>query len=260
MSRKALSELWISGGCLIALFWQSSAQGGIIYSKAIYTGATQNTTTACNGAERCFFKTGQGDAQNGVAVTLDGFTTTWGGQIPDKISATFKVKAAEKTAITDALGYALLSISASRDIGQRQATNDGGVVITYDDPVDWVATSAKTIGGLDTPLRDMFKGTLSTCPPGETSSGAACGPNYHSDFIISSDSMRVAQSDFLNFMRPIGDGDFKIELTLDPTDDVGRLKVFSVGWIYATPEPVTLQLLAVGALAVRTRSRRRRAA
>src|SRR4029453_2269808 len=108
-------------------------------------------------------------------------------------------------------------------------------------------------------LGGLFVNTIAPSPAGERgaaySADLVCGPNFHTD---------VTASDFLsltaaNLTALAADG--SIQFVFDPSDAVGRLKIFSVQLqIAPIPEPSSFAMLAVGLAAVGAVTRRRRSA
>ena len=188
-----------------------------------------NDLTNCLASQGCFAKSGLGGNPFG--------STTNFLLLPDTLSYTF-------TLPQPAGGNGTLTAVASRDIGHRVGET----------ATDWlVATSGATN------LGNLFQNTVSPCPLGESGgllNGVPCGPNFHDD-IQATDSVAVPQALLSGA---------SLSLVLNPTDDVGRLKLFSLTLDYpaavaAVPEPASGLALGTGALllAARRALRRRRA-
>jgi len=220
-------------GCLIfaALLPFGSAHAALIYSQTINnplaTVSVLDDFSNCRDSQRCLGKPGLvfDAAGNPIAA----------GNLPDTLSFAFTLTAGEIAAINANPGGAgTLSMTASRDLGLRAGT----AVNT-----DFLVTSVD-----GTLIGNLFGTTVSTCPAGENSGpiNFACGPNFHND-VTAVSSLDIAS---LLFRTSAADG--TINVLVNPTDDVGRLKVFSLTLQFASasasavPEPASLALLGVG--------------
>ncbi|HEY3064815.1 MAG TPA: hypothetical protein VGL09_03440 [Methylomirabilota bacterium] len=188
-----------------------------------------NDFTNCLATQGCFAKTGLGGNPIGTNALL----------LPDTLSYTFVLP-------QPAGGNGTLTAVASRDIGHRV-----GEAAT-----DFLVTTSGA-----TNLGSLFLNTVSPCPLGESGgllNGVPCGPNFHDD-IQATDSVAVPQG-LLSGAT--------LAVVLNPTDDVGRLKLFSLTLDYpavattTVPEPTTGLVFGTGALilAARRALRRRRTA
>jgi hypothetical protein len=216
----------IAGSVLLAALLPAPAHAAPVYSQTIIdplaTVSTLDDFTNCRDNEGCLGKTGQVFDAAGNALAV--------GNLTDTILYTFTLTQADIDAINaNPGGTATLSMTAARDLGLRagSATN-----------TDYLVTSVD-----GTLVGNLFGTTVSTCPAGENFNpiNFACGPNYHND--VTADS----SLDFLDslFMAAAADG--SIGVLVNPTDDVGRLKVFSVTLQYTSsvPEGSSLWLLAI---------------
>lgn len=199
-----------------------SAFSSAAFSSVLYTQTLVTTPAAvvnadpnfgfdnCVAAEGCFGKPGLVD--------------TPGGNLPDTFTFTFTLTAAEIALInTTTPDFGVLTVVAARDIGQHS-----GSAIT-----DWLVT---TLDG--NALGNLFHDTIDTCPPGERGGAGypqntVCGPNFHTD-VTATDSFNISQS----ILRAAA-ADGTITVVLDPTDSVGRLKIFSVELTAQSGTPVS---------------------
>jgi hypothetical protein len=188
-----------------------------------------NDFTNCLASQGCFAKTGLGGNPIGTNFLL----------LPDTLNYSF-------TLPQPAGGNGTLTALASRDIGHR---------------VGEAAADFITVTSGATTLGNLFQNVISPCPLGESgglgAGGTPCGPNFHDD-IQATDSVTVPQA-LLSGAT--------LALVFNPTDDVGRLKLFTLTLDYpavvatTVPEPATGLAFATGALvlAARRALRRRRA-
>ena len=215
-------------GSIVVAAWLPlmPAHADIVYTQAIVnplaTVSALDSFTNCRDSEGCLGKTGQvfDSAGNALAV----------GNLTDTILYMFTLTQADIDAINaNPGGTGTLSMTASRDLGLREGTATN---------TDFLVTS------LDgTLIGDLFGTTSSTCPAGENFPiNFACGPNYHNDVTATS------SLNFLGSFLQIAAADGIVNVLVNPTDDVGRLKVFSLTLQYtnAVPEPSSLWLLGMG--------------
>ena len=204
-----------------------SAQAEIVYTQTILnplaTVSTLDDFSNCRDSQGCLGKIGQVFDAAGNPLPV--------GNLTDTLLYTFTLTPGEIAAINaNPSGTGTLSMTAARDLGLRQ----GEAVNT-----DFLVVSLE-----GTLIGNLFGSTVSTCPAGENSNpiNFACGPNYHNDVTVDS-SLNIGSSLFLSVAA-----DGIINVLVDPTDDVGRLKIFSSTLTFASavPEPSSLLLLCVG--------------
>jgi PEP-CTERM motif len=218
----------VLAGLLLA--YSGATLGAVIYNRTLGTTPAAITNTDpnfgfnnCLAAQGCF----------GNAGLVD---TPAGGNLPNFFTFNFTLTPAEVTAVTSSPGTGLLTVVAARDIGHKAG----------DPSVDQLIASIE-----GSALANLFQNTIDSCPPGERgtdySQQLPCGPNFHTD-ITASDSATIAQG---TFQAAATDG--TIQIVLDPTAAVGRVKIFSLQLQYATtdvPEPATLGLALLGLAAL----------
>jgi hypothetical protein len=216
-------------GSALAVAWLSlaPAQAAVVYTQTIVnplaTVSTLDSLTNCRDSEGCLGRTGLvfDSAGNPLAA----------GNLTDTNLYTFTLTPADITAVNaNPGGTATVSMTAARDLGLRAGTATN---------TDFLVTS------LDgTLIGDLFGTTVSTCPAGENSPiNFACGPNFHND-VTAISSLDVSGP---LFQTAAADG--LVNLLVNPTDDVGRLKVFSLTLQYAAnavPEGSSIWLLGIG--------------
>jgi hypothetical protein len=201
-------------------------------SPAAVVNTNVSSFTNCLAAEGCMGRAGLVDVA--------------GGNLPNTISFTFSLTPAELAAVLGGAGtLGTLTVVASRDIGHKVGAPAD----------DFLTVAADGVG-----LGSLFINTIDTCPAGER--GAAydanliCGPNFHTD-VTASDFLSLTAANVLSF---VADG--TVQVVLDPSDTVGRLKIFSVELeITQTapiPEPATWAMLVFGLGAVGAAARRKR--
>jgi hypothetical protein len=225
-----LKKILFVGTCLLATgFVVPSSSASVIYTQTIVnvlaTVSTLDDFTNCRDSQGCLGKTGQVFDAAGNALAV--------GNLTDTILYTFTLTPADIDAINANAGTATLSMTAARDLGLTAGTPTN---------TDFLVTSLE-----GTLIGNLFGTTVSTCPAGENFNpiNFACGPNYHND-VTAVSSLTISGS---LFQPAATDG--LVSVLLDPTDDVGRLKVFSLTLRYesdsgSVPEPATLALLGLG--------------
>jgi hypothetical protein len=185
------------------------------------TVSTLDSFTNCRDSEGCLGKTGQvfDSAGNPLAV----------GNLTDTLLFTFTLTPAQMAAIVATpVPSATLSMTAARDLGLRAGTPTN---------TDFLVTSVDGTG-----IGNLFGDTVSTCPAGENSPiNFSCGPNYHNDVTA------VSMLGITGSLMQAAAADGSIDVLVNPTDDVGRLKVFSLTLsVQVIPEPATLLLWTAG--------------
>jgi len=230
----------VAGAFLLAVGLPlAPAQAAIVYSQSIVnplaTVTTLDSFTNCRDSEGCLGKTGQVFDAAGNALAV--------GNLADTLLYTFTLTQAEIDAINaNPGGTATLSMTASRDLGLRAgaATNTDFLVTSLD----------------GTLIGELFGTTVSTCPAGENFPiDFTCGPNYHNDVTA------VSSLSILGALFQTAAADGILSVLVNPTEDVGRLKVFSLSLQYANavPEASSLWLVAIGVAGLAV-VRRRKAA
>src|SRR5262245_38741241 len=210
--------------------YSGTASGAVIYNRTLGT-----TPAAITNTDPSFLFTNCLNAQ-GCFGTLGNVNDAPNGNLPNLFTFSFPLTPAEITAVTTTPGTGLLTVIAARDIGHKAA----------DASVDQLIASIE-----GSALANLFQNTIDTCPAGERGTNYAqtevCGPNFHTD-VQATDSATIAQG---AFQAAAADG--TIQIVLDPTDTVGRVKIFSVQLQYTTtdvPEPATLGLALLGLAAL----------
>ena len=202
------------------------AQAAIVYTQTIVNPlaavSVLDSFTNCRDSEGCLGKTGQVFDAAGNALAV--------GNLADTLLYTFTLTQADIDAINaNPGGTATLSMTAARDLGLRAgaATNTDFLVTSLD----------------GTLIGDLFGTTVSTCPAGENFPiNFACGPNYHNDVTA------VSSLSILGALFQAAAADGTVNVLVNPTDDVGRLKVFSFSLQYTNtvPEASSLWLVVIG--------------
>jgi hypothetical protein len=215
------------------------AQAAIVYTQtiveALATPSFLDDFSNCRNNQGCLGKTGQVFDAAGNALAI--------GNLPDTLLYTFTLTPAEISAINaQPGGTATLSMTAARDLGLRA----GAAVNT-----DFLSTFIE-----GAPIGDLFGTTVSTCPASENFNPIdfTCGPNYHND-VTAVSTLQFSSAQLLSAAL-----DGSVSVLVNPTDDVGRLKVFSVSLQYAAapvPEP-SLPWLLGAAVAGAALARRQR--
>jgi hypothetical protein len=185
------------------------------------TVSTLDAFSNCRDSEGCLGKTGQVFDAAGNALAV--------GNLTDTILFTFTLTPQQVSLINaTAAPSATLSMTAARDLGLRAGTATN---------TDFLVTSVDGTG-----IGDLFGTTVSTCPAGENFPiNFTCGPNYHND-VTAVSTLGISGS-----LMQAAAGDGSIDILVNPTDDVGRLKVFSLSLtVQVIPEPATLLLWAAG--------------
>jgi hypothetical protein len=242
MQQRALRSFGVAGSlALAAALAGGSAQAADVYSQTITNPlavvSTLDDFSNCRDSEGCLGKLGQvfDAAGNPLAAT----------NLPDTLLFTFTLSPAERAAVLATPGgTGTLTMTAARDLGLRAGT----AVNT-----DFLVTSVEGTG-----IGNLYGTTVSTCPAGENFGpiNFSCGPNYHND-VTAMSSLSIPAAVFL---AAANDGSF--EVLVNPTDDVGRLKVFSLTLSFTNPvpEPASAWLAAAGLLGLAGLVRRRRRA
>jgi hypothetical protein len=210
-----------------------SAFSSIAFSTVLYTQTLTTTPPAvvntdpnfpftnCVAAEGCF----------GNAGLVDTPST---GNMPDTFTFTFTLTAADIALINSTPDFGVLTVVAARDIGHKTGAA----------AVDWVVI---TFDG--NALGNLFQNTIDSCPAGERGTGypqnTVCGPNFHTD-VTATDALNISQS----ILRAAA-ADGSIQVVLDPTTSVGRIKIFSVNLsAESVSEPPVILLLLLGGTAM----------
>jgi hypothetical protein len=237
MRSRAIHLCAIASSLAAATLWPAPVHATAIFTQTIVnplaTVSTLDDFSNCRDNQGCLGKTGQvfDAAGNPLAV----------GNLTDTLTYTFTLTPAEIADIAaNPAGIGTLSMTAARDLGLRAgtATNTDFLVTTID----------------GTLIGNLFGDTVSTCPAGENFGpiNFTCGPNYHND--VSAISSLTIPSAL--FQAAAADG--SISALINPTDDVGRLKVFSLTLEYAATVPEPASLLLVGAALAAAAAMRRR--
>jgi hypothetical protein len=216
----------VTGSCLLAALLPfgvaQAADVTLTITNPLATVSTLDDFSNCRDSEGCLGRTGLvfDSAGNALAV----------GNLPDTLLFTFTLTPAQMAAIAATPApSATLSMTAARDLGLRtgSATN-----------TDFLVTSVDGTG-----IGDLFGTTVSTCPAGENSGpiNFTCGPNFHNDVTA------VSMLGITGSLMQAAAADGSIDVLVNPTDDVGRLKVFSLTLsVQVIPEPATLLLWTAG--------------
>lgn len=208
--------------------FSSAAVSSVLYNQTLGTTppAVVNSDpnfpfTNCLAAEGCFGNDGLVDAP--------------GGNLPDTFTFTFTLTPADIILINSTPDFGLLTVVGARDIGHKT-----GAVAS-----DWVVASVD-----GSPLGNFFQDAIDSCPAGERGTDYAqtlvCGPNFHTD-VTATESLNISQS----VLRAAA-ADGTIQIVLDPTDTVGRIKLFSVelAAVSQVGEPPVLLLVFFAGAAV----------
>jgi hypothetical protein len=210
----------------VFLACSNAASGAVLYTQTLTTTpqAVANADpnfplTNCVAAEGCF----------GTAGLVD---TPAGGNMPGVFTLNFTLTAADIALINSTPDFGLLRIVAARDIGHKAG----------DSATDVLAT---TFDG--NALGNLFQNTIDSCPAGERGTNypqtLPCGPNFHTD-VTAADSFTLSQS----ILRAAA-ADGTIQVVLDPTNTVGRIKLFSVELAavsVAVSQPPAILLVLLG--------------
>jgi hypothetical protein len=225
--------------CLAVAALTNRSMAAVIYSSTISTGSVENSDvtsfTNCRADQGCLGDAPLVDSNNDGVIN---------GSDPATLVAqtfSFTLSAAERALLLGASsGVATLSVVASRDIGHKAGSAG----------VDFLSLSIE-----GSPFGTLFQDTIDSCPAGERGINYAadlvCGPNFHTD-VKATDSAEVALS-----LLQASAGDSVLQFTLDPSPDMGRLKLFSAELIIdavhpgaTVPEPAAIVLIAIGLVAV----------
>lgn len=234
--------LFTIAAALIAVCVPRLVTAAIIYEQTItplFVATTStNGNSNCRASQGCMGKTIGED--NGFAFVVDDINNaTPDGLLPNVLIFNFTLTAAEQAAIKGTPGIGQLIVTAARDIGRR-AKEGGG----HDDPTEWLDARFNDvmIGVGD----ELFRNVLSTCPfqHSEASADLTCGPNFNTD--LKSTAMVSISGAMFNSAADHSD----IEVELDPTNAVARLKIASVTLRFVSvPEPPVWTLMIAALLA-----------
>lgn len=225
----------VLGATLLAsslCIWPGAVQAAVIvYDQTLTTSpvAVANPSvgsfTNCLAAEGCM-------GNNGLVDTA-------GGNLPDTIPFVFSLTPSELAAVLGGSGaLGTLTVVASRDIGHKTGAS----------ALDFINVTGDGVG-----LGSLFVNTIDSCPAGERGTDYAadlvCGANFHTD-VTATDTLSLSSANIAAFVP-----DGTIQFIFDPTDSVGRLKIFSVELQITqtplqVPEPSSLGLLALGIASV----------
>jgi hypothetical protein len=170
------------------------------------------------------------------------------GLLPDKLNYVFTLTNAQKDAIRNNDGIGKITVTAARDIGRllNPAAADG-----YDPGTEFINVEVSGVAVAGVNLFKETKSNTSTTPPHtENNVDLTKGPNFNTD-VLATDSGVISKL----MMQEAADNN-QIEIALDPTDKVARLKIKSITLEYnAVPEPAAAILMILAGMAVIGRGR-----
>ena len=184
-------------------------------------------------------------------------------QLHPSLKYSFDLGARKNAVLATKTGFGTLTVRASRDIGLRPDGQGG-----FSDSGEFVNVLAGANAGQQ--LGTLFARTRSNCAEtnvNERKSGSnpaelidpnkpqgfvfslVCGPNFHTDGPNFGDTGLFGTVETLTIglaqFQALGAGGM-IPLFLNPTEALGRIKVFEATLAFFAPEPDSLGLLAVG--------------
>jgi hypothetical protein len=171
------------------------------------------------------------------------------GLLPDKLNYVFLLTNEQSNAILNNDGIGRITVTAARDIG-RTRNEDG----TYQPGTEFLGV---LIDDVVVPgafiYKELLTSTATTPPHTENNVDLTKGPNFNTD-VTATESALIPKN-----MMQDGIGDNRIDLALDPTNSVGRLKIKSITLEYMPlPEPNSIILTILGGAATVLLMRRRR--
>lgn len=171
------------------------------------------------------------------------------GLLPDKLKYVFSLTEAQANSIMNNDGIGRITVTAARDLGRTK--NDDG---TYAPGTEFMFV---LIGDTVVPdaylYKELLTPTLTTPPHTENGADLTKGPNFNSD-VTATESAFISQA---IMQEAAGTGE--IDLFLDPTERVARLKIKTITLEYMpVPEPQSFLLLLLGGTLAALQVRRRK--